>query len=228
MLDDTGFLKDGKDSPGVKRQYWTLGKIGNCQIGVSVHAVGRLARCPWGGRRTARGVVRGLRAAAQGEDPDQVVFKPKFELGVELVERASGWAVRKAPVLGDHDYGRKGLAARAARSGQLRVRAGGGAGDEASEQGTSFQIRSRKTETRRALRRPQPDRKPELLAELIGQLAAAPRRNSPSATAPMASGYLHLHLRAVTPRGVAWVARGSRRQTARVAQAASYPHARNG
>jgi SRSO17 transposase len=41
VVDDTGFPKDGRCSPGVKRQYsGTLGKIGNCQIGVSVHAVG--------------------------------------------------------------------------------------------------------------------------------------------------------------------------------------------
>src|SRR5215210_6663175 len=41
VLDDTGVPKDGKCSPGVKRQYsGTLGKIGNCQITVSLHAVG--------------------------------------------------------------------------------------------------------------------------------------------------------------------------------------------
>src|SRR5271166_533266 len=49
VLDDTGFPKDGKHSPGVKRQYsGTLGKIGNCQIGVSVHAVGREETVPLG------------------------------------------------------------------------------------------------------------------------------------------------------------------------------------
>ena len=49
VLDDTGFPKDGKHSPGVKRQYsGTLGKIGNCQIGVSVHAVGKRGTVPLG------------------------------------------------------------------------------------------------------------------------------------------------------------------------------------
>ncbi|GAA3383315.1 hypothetical protein GCM10020369_08740 [Cryptosporangium minutisporangium] len=40
VVEDTGFPKDGTGSPGVARQYsGTLGKVGNCQVGVSVHAV---------------------------------------------------------------------------------------------------------------------------------------------------------------------------------------------
>ena len=47
VVDDTGFPKDGTASPGVARQYsGTLGKVANCQIGVSVHAVTDTASCP--------------------------------------------------------------------------------------------------------------------------------------------------------------------------------------
>lgn len=51
VVDDTGFPKDGTGSPGVARQYsGTLGKVANCQIGVSVHAVTDSASCPLGWR----------------------------------------------------------------------------------------------------------------------------------------------------------------------------------
>lgn len=47
VVDDTGFPKDGRGSPGVARQYsGTLGRVANCQIGVSVHAVTDTASCP--------------------------------------------------------------------------------------------------------------------------------------------------------------------------------------
>ena len=47
VVDDTGFVQDGSASPGVARQYsGTLGKVGNCQIRVSISAVTDFASCP--------------------------------------------------------------------------------------------------------------------------------------------------------------------------------------
>ncbi len=46
VVDDTGFPEDGDASPCVARRYsGTLGKAGNCQIGVSVHLVNEHASC---------------------------------------------------------------------------------------------------------------------------------------------------------------------------------------
>src|SRR5215813_3341654 len=46
VVDDSGFPKDGTASPCVARQYsGTLGKTGNCQIGVSAHLVNEHASC---------------------------------------------------------------------------------------------------------------------------------------------------------------------------------------
>jgi len=53
IVDDTGIAKDGEHSPGVKRQWsGTLGKIDNCQVTVSVHAVGQRGRCRSAGAST--------------------------------------------------------------------------------------------------------------------------------------------------------------------------------
>src|SRR5438477_542804 len=107
VLDDTGFPKDGKDSPGVKRQYsGTLGKTGNCQIGVSVHAVGSRGTVPLGwALYLPEDWCQDQERRRKAKVPEEVAFRTKPELGVELVERACGWDVPKAPVLGDHAYG---------------------------------------------------------------------------------------------------------------------------
>ena len=132
MLDDTGFPKDGKDSPGVKRQYsGTLGKTGNCQIGVSVHAVGRRGTVPLGwALYLPEDWCEDEQRRRKAKIPDEVAFKTKPELGVELVERASGWEVPKAPVLGDHAYGENTWLRDRLDRGRVRVRAVVGPDDE--------------------------------------------------------------------------------------------------
>ena len=92
VLDDTGFPKDGKDSPGVKRQYsGTLGKTGNCQIGVSVHAVGVRGTVPLGwALYLPEDWCEDDDRRRKAKIPDEVTFKTKPELGVELVEPSRG------------------------------------------------------------------------------------------------------------------------------------------
>ena len=47
VVDETGFLKQGKESCGVKRQYsGTAGRIENCQIGVFLSYASEKGHCP--------------------------------------------------------------------------------------------------------------------------------------------------------------------------------------
>ena len=107
VLDDTGIPKDGKRSPGVKRQYsGTLGKIGNCQIAVSLHAVGAKGTVPLGFRLyLPEDWCADRERRKKAKIPESVVFATKPTIGAELVTRAAGWKIRRAPVLGDQAYG---------------------------------------------------------------------------------------------------------------------------
>ena len=173
VLDDTGFPKDGKDSPGVKRQYsGTLGKTGNCQIGVSVHAVGSKGTVPLGWalylpEEWCDDPERRRRAKI----PDGVVFKTKPELAVELVERATGWEIAKAPILGDCAYGKNTeLRERLDDAGLEYVLS---VSEEVSvfSPETTFEVPSPRTAgSGRQKTRPRPDRGPEQIGELIGRL----------------------------------------------------------
>lgn len=107
VVDDTGFRKDGNRSPGVQRQYsGTLGKIGNCQIGVSVHAVGEHGTLPLGWRLyLPQSWCDDGERRRRAKIPAGVVFRTKPQLAVELVAAARGWDVPAAPILADQAYG---------------------------------------------------------------------------------------------------------------------------
>ncbi len=107
VLDDTGVPKYGRHSPGVKRQYsGTLGKIGSCQIAVSLHAVSTKGTVPLGFRLyVPEDWCADPKRRRQAKIPASVAFATKPTLGADLVARAAGWKIRRAPVLGDQAYG---------------------------------------------------------------------------------------------------------------------------
>jgi SRSO17 transposase len=107
VLDDTGVVKDGKHSPGVKRQYsGTLGKTGNCQVTVSLHAVAAAGTVPLGFRLyLPEEWCADIDRRRKAKIPDSVEFATKPALGGELALRAASWDVGRAPVLGDQAYG---------------------------------------------------------------------------------------------------------------------------
>jgi SRSO17 transposase len=107
VLDDAGVPKYGRHSPGVKRQYsGTLGKIGSCQIAVSLHAVSTKGTVPLGfGLYVPEDWCADPKRRREAKIPASVAFATKPTLGGELVARAAGWKIRRAPVLGDQAYG---------------------------------------------------------------------------------------------------------------------------
>jgi len=173
VLDDTGFPKDGVRSPGVKRQYsGTLGKIGNCQIGVSLHAVGSRGTVPLGwALYLPEEWCADRQRRRRAKIPEEVVFKTKPELGGGLIERAAGFAIPRAPLLGDQAYGDDGkLRERLDAAGGEYVLAVGPAAVVFAPE-TVFALPARKRPSGRPRSRLRPDRKPESIARLIERTA---------------------------------------------------------
>jgi SRSO17 transposase len=202
VLDDTGFVKDGKHSPGVKRQYsGTLGKIGNCQLGVSLHAVGARGTLPLGWalylpEEWCADTARRRKAKI----PDDVVFKTKPELGVDLVEQAVGWGLAAAPVLGDEAYGdNTALRERLHNAGREYVLAVG-AETAVYAPETTFAVPPRTSKMGRPPSRPRPDREPEAIKALIARLGRQAAqtvsfRDGPDGE-PMTSQFIFVRVRA--------------------------------
>jgi SRSO17 transposase len=107
ILDDTGFLKQGKHSVGVQRQYTgSAGKVTNCQVGVSLTLATRTEHLPIDFELYLPGSWVNVRARRkEGRIPEDIVFKTKPELGLQMVERALKAGMPKGAMLADAGYG---------------------------------------------------------------------------------------------------------------------------
>lgn len=121
VVDDTGFPKDGPASPGVARQYCgSLGKVGNVQIGVSVHAVTDAASCPLDWRlflpekwdetyaATNEEAEQITVKRAKTQIPETVRHRPKWQLALEMIDELAAWGHAPPVMVGDAGYGEIG------------------------------------------------------------------------------------------------------------------------
>jgi len=111
VIDDTGFPKFGKMSVGVARQYsGALGKVGNCQIGVSVNAASDEASCPLDWRlfipaEWDEDSDFNQQRRAKAKLPEDVHHVEKWRLALEMIDELIGWGIEPPVILGDGAYG---------------------------------------------------------------------------------------------------------------------------
>lgn len=118
IVDDTGFPKKGSHSVGVARQYsGTLGKVGNCQVAVSLHYATDELAAPLDFTLYLPEEWLSPERRREAGIPEEVVFRPKWQLALDLIDRARSWEVPQGVVTADAGYGntsefRAGLAER--------------------------------------------------------------------------------------------------------------------
>lgn len=119
MIDDVSFPKQGRHSVGVARQYCgALGKTANCQVAVTLDLGTEEASTPlnWALYLPEKWVNDPVRRKEAGV-PEEVTFKTKPKLALELIDEAIAWGLQKRLVLTDSGYGdiyefRQGLRSR--------------------------------------------------------------------------------------------------------------------
>jgi len=107
VIDDTGFPKQGEHSVGVERQYsGTLGKVGNCQVAVSVHHVGEQGHTILGWRLyLPESWAKDRPRREEAGIPPEVKFQTKWQLGLDIIDQVRGWGLADRIVLTDAAYG---------------------------------------------------------------------------------------------------------------------------
>src|SRR5262245_36694671 len=107
VIDDTGFPKYGRHSVGVAPQYCgALGKVANCQVGVSVHAATDQASCPidWRLFLPPEGDTDAERRR-KAHVPEAERHRPKWQLALDMLDELADWGLAPPVLLADAAYG---------------------------------------------------------------------------------------------------------------------------
>lgn len=106
-VDDTGIAKQGDQSVGVQRQYsGTLGKVGNCQVITTLHAVSNMDSCALAARLyLPESWANDSERRQEAQVPEDVVFQTKPEVALEMISKAVDAGIPKRPVLADAAFG---------------------------------------------------------------------------------------------------------------------------
>jgi SRSO17 transposase len=107
IIDDTGLLKQGTHSVGVQRQYTgTAGKIANCQIAVSLALATATEHVPVDfALYLPKTWTKSRKRRREARIPDDVEFKTKPAIALDLVDRALANGLPPGRVLVDASYG---------------------------------------------------------------------------------------------------------------------------
>lgn len=107
IIDDTGFVKKGRFSVGVGRQYsGTLGRVDNCQIGVSVNAASDRASCPLDWRIfLPEAWDEDEQRRRKAHVPDEVCHREKWRLALDMIDELTEWGLRCPLAVTDAGYG---------------------------------------------------------------------------------------------------------------------------
>jgi SRSO17 transposase len=106
-VDETGFLKQGKKSCGVKRQYsGTAGRIENCQIGVFLTYASPKGHNPIDRRLyIPEDWVKDAERCKAAGVPERVTFQTKPQMALEMIQEATAAGTPYTWVTGDCVYG---------------------------------------------------------------------------------------------------------------------------
>lgn len=107
IVDDTGFLKQGKHSVGVQRQYTgSAGKVANCQVGTSLVVTTRTMHVGIDFELyLPKSWIDDAERRREARIPDDIEFKTKPQQALDMIRRAVDGGIPTGTILADCGFG---------------------------------------------------------------------------------------------------------------------------